>query len=211
MDYSSVIMNIDFNNLLVQADKPFFSCVFLSTILSVCCSLIPHLQYKYKIISKITGNDYGISADLFAFVLINVGSARNYSFIESVYYNKGFELSLYMSYFFILIGVSMFFIGLILIVTSFHRLGLRGMYFGDHFGFLFEEKIHTFPYNYFENPQYLGCFFSFLGFSLAFRSMHGLILTLYILICNQIIIFYNEEKKLKVFYPKDVKQTNETQ
>jgi phosphatidylethanolamine N-methyltransferase len=192
--------------LINAIDKDFIYCIILSTISAIFCSLIPHLQYKYKILSKITSDDYGKAADLLAFTLIHIGTLRNYSFIECVYLNDSLNLDFYSIIFLRILGVVLFLIGAVLVVKSFHRLGLRGMYFGDHFGFLFVEKINTFPYNYFENPQYIGSLICHLGLSLAFRSTHGLILTLFIYLCNKFVFLFYEEKKLKVFYPENDKK-----
>jgi phosphatidylethanolamine N-methyltransferase len=195
------------STLFSYMDRDFISCIILSTISALFCSLIPHLQYKYQILSKITSDDYGKAADLLAFTLIHIGSLRIYSFIECVYMNDNLNLDFYIILSLRIFGVVLILIGAVLVIKSFHRLGLRGMYYGDHFGFLFQERIHKFPYNYFENPQYIGSIMCHLGFSLAFRSVHGLVLTLYIFLCNEFVFFFNEKKKLKVFYPQEVKKT----
>ena len=193
-------------NLFQSQDKSFVYSLIFSSISALFCSLIPHLQYKYKLISKLTTDDYGKGADLLAFILIYIGTYRNYSFIECVYNSETISLPLHLSYLLTLVGGLLILIGWILIISSFHKLGLRGMYFGDHFGFLFRDRINSFPYNYFENPVYIGSFCCYFGFSLSLKSVPGLILTLFILLCNQIVFLFNEKKKLKVFYPNETKK-----
>jgi len=193
--------------LINAIDKDFIYCIILSTVSALFCSLIPHLQYRYKILSKITSDDYGKAADFLAFTLIHIGTLRIYSFIECVYLNDSLNLDFYSTILLRILGIVLILMGAVLVVNSFHKLGLRGMYFGDHFGFLFEERINTFPYNYFENPQHTGSLMCHLGFSLVFRSTHGLILTLYICLCNKFVFLFYEKNKLKVFYPENDKKT----
>jgi methylene-fatty-acyl-phospholipid synthase len=79
------------------------------------------------------------------------------------------------------------------------------MYFGDHFGFLFKEKIVSFPYNVFENPQYVGTCSFFTGLSLTHMSPVGLFLTIFV--CGTYsILNYFESSKLAIFYPDTQKE-----
>jgi phosphatidylethanolamine N-methyltransferase len=186
-------------------EKCFRFTIYFSLLSAFLGSFIPHLQYKYKIISKITNDDFGKAADVLAYILIHIGTFRNYSFIEACYFNKQLELGDAFKVFCISFGWVFIILGLVLVLTSFHKLGLRGMYFGDHFGFLFENKISSFPYNYFENPQYIGSILIYLGISFAYRSLTGILLTVIICFFNQFVFRFFEKKKLKVFYPKKEK------
>ena len=99
--------------------------------------------------------------------------------------------------------------GLVLVAMSFYRLGLRGMYFGDHFGFLFKEKITQFPYNYFPNAQYVGTTATMIGYSLIKHSAFGIFISMFIYGQYQ-ILWIVENKKLKVFYPSPKKPEKNT-
>ncbi len=189
---------VDYNNydFLKTIVLSFFNIIFLG--------LVPYLQYKYKIISKFTGDDMGRAADILAFILIHIGSFRNYSFIISTYESKRLQLGVF-DYPIILFGFSLALIGGVLVLYAFRKLGLRGMYFGDHFGFLMKKRIDSFPYNYMENPQYVGSMMIYIGFSFICRSLTGFLLTGVLIICNQILFRIFEKKRLKEFY-KDNKQ-----
>ena len=137
---------VDFNNY------DFLKMIVLTFVNIIFLGLLPYLQYKYKIISKFTGDDMGRAADILAFILIHIGTYRNYSFIISTYDSKRFPLGI-LDYPIMLVGFLAALIGGVLVLFAFHKLGLRGMYFGDHFGFLMKKRIDSFPYNYLENPQ----------------------------------------------------------
>ncbi len=169
--------------------------------------LLPHLQFKYKLLSKLTVGDEGKACDFLAYFLIYTGTIRNHAINEMINKNKtisygNLEIPIQI------LSYSMMVFGLILVVFSFYRLGLRGMYFGDHFGFLFKEKITSFPYNHFPNAQYVGTTWFFVGFSLAFHSLAGIFIALLVYLLYQILNVV-ESRKLEIFYPpnKQVKET----
>ena len=165
--------------------------------------ILPHLQFKYRLLSRFTGGDEGKACDFLAYFLIYIGTLRNHAFNEAVNNNIHMNYGDWEVPIQILSYLSMIY-GLLLVVFSFYRLGMRNMYFGDHFGFLFKERITSFPYNHVENPQYIGTTTFFLGFSLAFHSPAGIFITV---VVNMLYNLLNliEERKLKVFYP-DVKE-----
>ena len=176
----------------------------------LCFSLwiiLPHLQFKYKLLSRFLGNDEGRACDFLSYFLIYTGTLRNHAFNEAVNNNKQLNYGKFEIPIVILCYATMIF-GLTLVFFSFYRLGMRNMYFGDHFGFLFKEKITTFPYNHFENPQYVGTTCFFLGFSLAFKSPAGVFITLVMNILYHVLNIV-EEKKLKIFYPSN-EEMNDT-
>lgn len=163
--------------------------------------ILPHLQFKYKLLSKFTGNDEGKACDFLAYFLIYVGTLRNHTFNECVNKNIRVDYGYFEIPIQIISYLAMVF-GLTIVAFSFYRLGLRGMYFGDHFGFLFSEKILSFPYNYFDNPQYVGTTCFFLGFSCAFHSPAGVFITIVMNVLYRILNIV-EEAKLNIFYPAE--------
>jgi len=172
---------------------------------SILCFLLwiimPHLQFKYKLLSKFTGGDEAKACDFLAYFLIYTGTIRNHAINEMINKNKKISYG-YLEIPIQIVSYMMIAFGLILVVFSFYRLGLRGMYFGDHFGFLFKEKIINFPYNYFPNAQYVGTTWFFIGFSLAFHSIAGVFISILMYILYQILNIV-ESKKLEIFYPSN--------
>ncbi len=173
----------------------------------LCMSLwtvLPNLQFKYNLLSKLVGNDHSKAADFLAYVIIYSGCSRNYAFIEALSNNIKIDFGNW-SYVLLTIGYILIIIGLVLVAFSFYRLGLRGMYFGDYFGFLFKEKIVSFPYDILENPQYVGTCCFFTGLSLTHYSPAGLFLTLFIN-ANYTFLNYFEASNLAVFYPNSAEE-----
>lgn len=195
MSYINFLTNyIDFTETnFLQAVAYSFLCFFLWI-------LLPHLEFKYKILSKITLGNKEKACDFLSYFLIYTGTLRNQAINEMMNKNKLMSYGIYEIPLQILAYISMAF-GLVLVMFSFYRLGLRGMYFGDHFGFLLKEKIVAFPYNYFPNAQYVGTTWFFIGFSVAFHSAAGLFISFLVYLLYQILNLV-ESKKLEIFYPE---------
>lgn len=180
-------------------EKSFLWSVFHAFLNFFLWMLLPHLEFKYKLLSRFTKGDQGRACDFLSFLLIQTGAVRNFAFNEAI--NAGITVS-YGAYNFPLeiIGFVMMVVGAILIVLTFYRMGIRGLYFGDHFGFLFKEKITAFPFSHLDNPQYVGTTAFFLGSALFYHSPAGAFLTLLTYLLYMVLNVV-EEKKLKVFYP----------
>jgi methylene-fatty-acyl-phospholipid synthase len=177
---------------------------FIETLLwSLLCwaswVIFPHLQFRYKIISRFTNGDMGTACDFLAYYLIYIGTLRNHAFNEAVNNNIKISYGIFEVPIQIACYSAMAF-GLVLLTMSFYRLGMRNMYFGDHFGFLFKERITSFPYNIVDDAQYVGTTFFFMGFSLCYHSPTGVFLTLVINVLYKVLSLV-ESSKLKEFYP----------
>ena len=61
------------------------------------------------------------------------------------------------------IGGAIFVCGLVLLIGAYYRLGIRGTYLGDYFGFLMDDMITAFPFNVINNPMYDGSSLIHLG------------------------------------------------
>ena len=134
-----VLDNIDFK------EKYLLEVIFYSFLSIIVWGLLPHLQYRYKLISTITQGDMEKGADILALVLIHIGTFRNYSFTEAIYNNKRLDFGNY-NIISTVLGIFIIFLGSYLWVTSLLKLGVRGCYFGDHFGFLLKKKNNYFPF-----------------------------------------------------------------
>lgn len=195
MDYiiRFVTDNVDFT------EENFIRSVLYSFVCFLWWIILPHLEFKYKIVTKLTGGDAEKACDFLAYFMIYSGTVRNQVINEMINRNK------FMNYGVLEIPIQiasyiLMTFGLVLVAFSFYRLGLRGMYFGDHFGFLFKEKIISFPYNYFPHAQYVGTTAFFIGFSLCFHSLAGILISLLIYLLYEILSII-EAKKLEIFYP----------
>lgn len=200
----------DFRNISYNyidfSEEHFLHAIYYSILCALLWIIIPHLEFRFKLLSKFTNGDQEKACDFLCYFLIYTGTMRNNAINEMIKRNKIISYGIYeipfqiLAYFLIVIGM-------ILVTLSFYRLGLRGMYFGDHFGFLLKEKIVSFPYNYFPNAQYVGTTWLFIGISINLHSPSGLFISVFIYLLYQILNYF-ESKKLKIFYPNDTSNEN---
>jgi len=199
-------INFVFENINF-AEKNFREVILYSILSVLAWGLLPHLQYKYKIISKLFNNDMEKASDSLAFLLIHIGSFRNYAFIESIFSNKRLDFG-DLNIICTIVGLGILLFGIIFWINSLQKLGLRGSYFGDHFGFLFKKKIESFPFNILENPQYTGSKLFLLGQSILFRSFAGFIMTILISLSYSFLFFVFEKKNTNKIYTHKDNQKN---
>jgi phosphatidylethanolamine/phosphatidyl-N-methylethanolamine N-methyltransferase len=204
MDFISYIFKMDSLKTILTDYIDFTEPHFIDAIqYSFLCFLgwviLPHLQFEYKLLSKLTNGNQAIASDFLAYFLIYTGTTRNHFINQAILNSKKMEYGVYEIPVQILAYIMMIF-GIVLVTGSFYRLGLRGMYFGDHFGFLFKEKITQFPYNYFPNAQYVGTTAMLIGYSLTHHSAAGIFIALLVYLLYQVLTIV-EFRKLKVFYP----------
>jgi phosphatidylethanolamine N-methyltransferase len=185
-------------------EEKFLETIAWSLLCFACWIILPHLQFKYKLLSRLFGNDQGRANDFLAYFLVYTGVLRNEAFKVALENNVkisygNFELPIFIASYIAIVY------GILLVAGSFYRLGMRNMYFGDHFGFLFKEKITAFPYNHTKDPQYVGTTSFGIGYSLLNYSPSGVFLTLLVYILYKILNLV-EDRKLKIFYPDSSKK-----
>eukprot|EP01114_Cavostelium_apophysatum_P020611 TRINITY_DN6958_c0_g1_i2.p1 TRINITY_DN6958_c0_g1~~TRINITY_DN6958_c0_g1_i2.p1 ORF type:complete len:195 (-),score=15.54 TRINITY_DN6958_c0_g1_i2:98-682(-) len=67
--------------------------------------------------------------------------------------------------------------GIFLNLWTLKALGIKGMYNGDSFGYLFDAPVTGGPYTLFNDPQYVGTTLAMLGSAYHYHSLQGLALT----------------------------------
>lgn len=100
-----------------------------------------------------------------------------------------------------LLGASFFSFGSVLVLGSMYKLGIVGTYLGDHFGFLFDERIVDFPFSFCDNPMYDGSTLCFLGTALFYGKPAGLFASALVYTMYQIVLLI-EEPFTAVIYSK---------
>lgn len=189
-----------FINRINFTETYFLSCLIFNFIATLFLVIVPHLELKWNLLTKLFSKKWR-AADGYAYFLIHLATLRFYNFFECVITQEKIILPTYYLFILACIGSLLIVFGSYLLVSGFRLLGLRGMYFGDHFGYVFPEKIHEFPYNKFSDPQYFGINLIYFGISIAYASPSGIILSLILYLCNQ-ITFQVEKRKLNLFYPE---------
>ena len=181
-------------------EESFYMSVFYAVLSFVFWMIVPQLEYRFNLFSQCMDNDKTKVHDFFIYFLINNGAYRNLTFHNAVRANLAIDFGQY-SLIIEIISLIAAILGFLLICSTYYRLGMRGIYFGDYFNFRFTERITAFPYSHFDNPQYLGTTMLFTGYSLFYHSPAGLFLSVLNLLLYKIFAimeFYELEK----FYPK---------
>ena len=108
-----------------------------------------------------------------------------------------------------------FIIGWFFSITSFYRLGFKGTYEADAFGFLFDEMITKFPFGTIPHPMYTGGALAFIGSALHYYSSTGLVLSLWSIVVYAIFSYLVEQPLTELIYankgkrPCDVEEKKE--
>lgn len=90
------------------------------------------------------------------------------------------------------IGVALFLIGNVLVLSSMYALGITGTYLGDYFGILMDDKVQGFPFNVTGAPMYWGSTLSFLGTALYKGRFAGVLLTAEVFVMYLIALQFEE-------------------
>lgn len=190
----------DTSNIINLTESFFLKYFFYNLLTIICLTLLSHIELKYKLLSTFFKKSWR-AADFFAFLLINLETLRFIYFIESIIKQEKLLLNSTLSFSLSISGFMLLLLGLVLLFTSFRHLGLRGMYFGDHFGYKLPRYINTFPYDIVDHPQYIGVILIYLGFSIWFISPIGVLMSI-IQILSKVCLYKFESTKLEIFYPE---------
>lgn len=122
----------------------------------------------------------------------------------------------------ILIGQVLFVSGIALNLWTLKALGIKGMYNGDSFGWLMESPVrYNFrfsfflilffdsqlyfqvtdgPFQYFQDPQYVGTSIALLGSALYYQSYHGVWLAVWTYFIFSLSVFVVEAPHMDRIY-----------
>lgn len=76
------------------------------------------------------------------------------------------------------LGYAMIVCGMVLVVSSYWRLGFTGTFLGDYFGILMAARVVGFPFNVTDHPMYHGASLAFLGRAIVAGSPLGVVLSM---------------------------------
>jgi phosphatidylethanolamine N-methyltransferase len=134
-------------------------------------------EYYTKRLSRTAGSP-SLALVIFAVSILLLSSFREWTFFRAMSRQPFIELqAVWIRSIVYLIGYSLLSFGLILSATGFYQLGIFGTYMGEYFGFMFDQKIESFPFNYFCDPMYFGSTLMHYGHSLLSLSPTGIFLS----------------------------------
>ncbi|KAG0237086.1 phospholipid methyltransferase-domain-containing protein [Mortierella sp. GBAus27b] len=103
------------------------------------------------------------------------------------------------------VGGTCFVLGVLLNLWTLKSLGVKGMYNGDSFGFLFDAPVLDGPYQYFNDPQYVGTSLSLAGTAIFYQSVIGYVLAVDMYIIFWISVMFFEGPHMRRIYSQKKK------
>jgi len=159
-------------SLILSSQQSFLIAVAAIVLHVVNYNSTAHLEYNTRFFTKILGSNaiYFYAVYLIISALIRDHFINNCLNID----NNSFQIDADMS---VITGSTLFVFGIALNLWTLQTLGIKGMYNGDSFGFLFDAPVTGGPYRLFSDPQYVGTTAAMLGSALYYKSTLGVVLT----------------------------------
>ncbi|CAI8504991.1 unnamed protein product [Pichia kudriavzevii] len=190
--------DIDFN------DKKFQTSLFFIIFNPLYWNFGARLEYYTKILSTLCFGSRKLAVYVFSLTVFTLGIFRDEIYRAAL---TDQATSPYLdNALFKLLGVGFFGYGGVLVLSSMYKLGIVGTYLGDHFGFLFDERIVDFPFNVCDNPMYDGSTLCFLGTALFYAKPAGLFASALVYTMYQIVLLIEEPFTAKIYSQRVQKQ-----
>ncbi|GJQ13682.1 hypothetical protein GpartN1_g5473.t1 [Galdieria partita] len=163
--------------LIRLSERYLLVSVILTIASPVYWNVFCRYEYYTKNLSRMAGSP-SIALILFAVSILMFSSLREWAFLRAIHMQPSISLhATWMNYAAHLLGYSLIFFGIILSMSGFYQLGIFGTYMGEYFGFMFDQKIESFPFNYFCDPMYFGSTLMHFGRSILSTSPTGIFLS----------------------------------
>lgn len=161
-------------------------------------NIVARNEYHNKTLTHIFKSKYKACYFL-AFVIIIAGFFRAYLFNKVLNSQPSIKEIKNIPYIYE-IAISLHIISFSLTIPAYWKLGFTGVYLGDYFGILLDEKVEGYPFNAVENPIYVGSTLNHLAESLMHASPAGLFLSLIVQITYSIAVAFFEKPFTNLIY-----------
>jgi len=104
-----------------------------------------------------------------------------------------------------ILGVALFLVGNVLVLSSMWALGVTGTYLGDYFGILMDAKVEGFPFNVTGAPMYWGSTLCFLGTALYKGRLAGVLLTVEVFVLYLIALQFEDPFTAEIYAKKEAR------
>lgn len=158
-------------------DSNFLLCMFFTAFAPFYHNAVGRWDYNTRVFTRFFGSK-NLACLVLSIVQLLFSWSRNFYFKAAVLAQQKFETpynDLLVTVEYVLIAI-----GMMLVITSFLRLGWFGTYQGDHFGIYLDEKVTAFPFSVLDHPMYVGAVINFLGFAIGNRSFAGVALSIWL-------------------------------
>ncbi|ORZ32476.1 phospholipid methyltransferase family protein [Catenaria anguillulae PL171] len=160
------------------------------------------IEYNTRIFTKAIGKN---AIYFYAVYLILSALARDYVIDLAMVQDAG-SLVLFPTTIAQSLGYSLFAAGILINLWTLKALGIKNMYNGDSFGFLMDEIVTGGPYQYWNDPQYVGTSFACLGYAIVYQSAAGYALAAIMWVVFQISVKFIEGPHLTRIYANRAKE-----
>ncbi|ORX81522.1 hypothetical protein BCR32DRAFT_327296 [Anaeromyces robustus] len=135
-------------------------------------NITAHIEHKTRIFTKLLGKN---AVYYYAVLLIVWACVRDWYIMKALEVDED-SLVIFSKFVAKIIGGIISLLGFGINLWTLSALGVKGMYNGDSFGYLFDEPITTGPYQYMSDPQYVGTFIAAIGSAIMYQSIAGYVL-----------------------------------
>ena len=166
---------IDVNELL--APHVLLAClvVMLNPLIWNC---IVRLEYNTRLVTRLFGGPRTAVVILAAFIMsMNFFRTSLFRYMAT---NDTVKLDFLQNAVGLGVGYLTIGVGLLLVATSYWRLGFYNTFLGDYFGILMDAKVTSFPFSVVDDPMYWGGSLIYVGDAICYASPVALLLAMFI-------------------------------
>mmetsp|Transcript_23609 Transcript_23609/g.40609 ORF Transcript_23609/g.40609 Transcript_23609/m.40609 type:complete len:185 (-) Transcript_23609:339-893(-) len=161
------------------------------------------LEHKTRVFTKVIGKR---AVYYYAVFLVLCALYRDH-LIDVAIKSSSFSIGLLPSVLGALIGYLLVGVGLGLNLWTLKVLGIKGMYNGDSFGFLFDAPVTSGPYQWLSDPQYVGTTMAAVGYAIANDSLDGIVLAVWMGVVFFVSVRFVEGPHMARIYRQSKKRT----
>jgi len=149
-------------------------------------NIVAQNEYRHKSITKIVGGNVYTGCYVLAVTIFSLGMVRDSLYTIALKEQPTYPLL--PAPFDVIIPAILAVFGQLLVISSTWALGITGTFLGDYFGILMDERIESFPFNWFSDPMYLGSTLTFTAGALWRQCPAGLLLTVLVYLVYKIAL-----------------------
>lgn len=136
------------------------------------------LEYRTLYLTRIFRGSRTVALYVFTLSILAVSSFRERLFFEAMDSSEKTTGIMQCPHASARLGAMVFALGAVLSLAGFARLGIRGTYMGEAFGFLCPALITNFPFSIVDDPMYFGSTLLHFGAAIHRCSVPGIFLAL---------------------------------
>ncbi|KAF8588104.1 phospholipid methyltransferase [Ramaria rubella] len=177
---------MDLSNVIDLSQPSFYIVLASITFNPAWWNIVARNEHRNKTITRILGGNARLGCYLLTVAIFSLGILRDTLYTRALLDQPHYPLL--SAQFATLIPLSLFTIGMTLVLSSTWALGITGTFLGDYFGILLDERIEGFPFNVVENPMYIGSALCFAATALWYERPAGLLITAYVYVVYTIAL-----------------------